>query len=200
VEFARAKAVRDNICYNYYTMLNFILNLLVKIDQPKKVDAMIVLGGDLSGRRTNKAIEMYKRGFLSDGPLITTGGPFDSNKPDDTWADWIAKNLIEAEIPKNQVVPQNKSTTTDEDIEFSKELLKKYQSTMLITSYWHTQRSLFYIRKYLPKLDVISCPSYDIPKKWWKDAESRKTIIREYMKWIYILLFDFKEVLRQLFF
>ncbi|MBR5382506.1 MAG: YdcF family protein [Clostridia bacterium] len=97
--------------------------------------------------RLDKAIEVYRKD-PTPPMLIPSGGQGSDEAVSE--AEAMAKYLMDKGIPADKILLENHSTTTMENLKYSKEIIdaqegRKY--TVLVTSNYHVYRALRYCRK-----------------------------------------------------
>ncbi|MDB6213974.1 YdcF family protein [Gemella haemolysans] len=161
--------------YLVSSVLNFI-NIL-----PRKIDYVVVLGAGLIGERVTpllasrirKGIKVYK-----DNPgskLIMSGG----QGPDEVVSEAFAmKNYaLEQGINENDIILEDKSTSTEENIIFSKKFIPADKSFAVVTNYYHVYRALVQARTL-----GFRCIGYGAPTKFYF---SLNAFIREFIGYLY---------------
>ena len=151
-------------------------------DEVTKTDAIVVLTGGRN--RIKEALRLLDAG-LSDKLLISG----------------VEKNISLEEISQEQhlqipakgdVQLENNSTNTVENAKESDEWIRKnnISSIRLVTSKYHTPRSLeeFYSKN--PALKIIPHPVFSnfVRKRWWRSFHSFYLIASEYNKFLYVFL------------
>ena len=123
--------------------------------------------------RLDKAVEVY-RSDPSPTVLIPSGG----QGPDETIseAEAMERYLLSKGIPEKDIIREDRSTSTMENLRFSKEIIdsregRKY--TALVTSNYHVYRALRYCRKIGLKCTGIGS---HVAFYYWPSA-----LIREYI-------------------
>lgn len=166
-----------------------------KLPVNKDIDYIIVLGSGLIGDRVppllksrlDKGIEIYnqqiKRG--NDCKIIVSGG----QGPDElvSEASAMGKYLLSQGINENDVILEDKSTTTYENMKFSKRIMDKSSkyNSIFITNNYHVFRASIFARKVGLKSNGVGAPTafYFLPS----------ALIREFIailvvyKWISII-------------
>ncbi len=117
-------------------------------------DCVIVLGAGIKGDRVtlplkmrlDKAIE-YSRSN-SDAVIVVSGGQGFQETVTEAYA--MEKYLVEQGVSKDKIIKEERATSTQENMRFSKELLDKrfnedYKS-VIITNNFHIYRSVYYAR------------------------------------------------------
>ena len=161
--------------YLVSSVLNFI-NIL-----PRKIDYVVVLGAGLIGERVTpllasrikKGIKVYK-----DNPgskLIMSGG----QGPDEVVSEAFAmKNYaLEQGVDEKYIILEDKSTSTEENIIFSKKFIPADKSFAVVTNYYHVYRALVQARTL-----GFRCIGYGAPTKFYF---SLNAFIREFIGYLY---------------
>ena len=147
--------IRKKHLFKFSFILIICLTMIIEINIfykgysviPEKADVIIVLGCSVWGdtpsptlqQRINKAYQLYKEGYA--GKLIASGSKgYGENLYEATV---IKKQLVRLGVPEENIIEETKSTNTRENLTFSKEIMKKYkfQSSLIITNYFHIYRS-----------------------------------------------------------
>jgi len=127
-------------------------------------DAIVLLGGG-QGDRPPRAAELYKGGFA---PRIIVTGAGDIT--------WNCQQLIAAGVPKEAIELEPNAKTTRENALFTMGLIRAQDArrdalgpmrnapgvarVILVTSWYHSRRSLRTFQHYAPDIQFYSCPSY----------------------------------------
>ena len=161
--------------YLVSSVLNFI-NIL-----PRKIDYVVVLGAGLIGERVTpllasrirKGIKVYK-----DNPgskLIMSGG----QGPDEVVSEAFAmKNYsLEQGVDEKDIILEDKSTSTEENIIFSKKFIPADKSFAVVTNYYHVYRALVQARTL-----GFRCIGYGAPTRFYF---SLNAFIREFIGYLY---------------
>lgn len=171
-----------------YCLLN-LGSFLVVSDDLEKSDAIVVFSGD-NGVRTEVGVELLKEGYGE--YLILSGGKV---YDDVTMAELMKNHAIKLGVDENKILIDDKSLTTYENAEFTKEIMEKnnFKSLIVVTSDYHTRRSKLTMEKSLEdtlidgqNVEVIVTPSKEeeFNIKWWTSGNSILLIISEYLKLI----------------
>ncbi|HFI0513213.1 TPA: YdcF family protein [Streptococcus suis] len=160
-----------------YTTSSFInlVNLF-----PGKLDYVVVLGAGLIGdkvtpllaSRIEKGIAIYQK--QPGCKLIMSGG----QGPDEIIAEGqaMANYALEQGIPAEDIVIENQSTNTEENLKFSYALMKPGSRFALVTNYYHVFRALLLARKL-----KIKCIGYGARTKFYF---SLNAFIREFVGYL----------------
>lgn len=164
------------LIFMFYTLFLHI------IPRKKDFDYVIIHGAGLLGGervskllmdRLDKAIEVYRQDPTSP-KLIPSGG----KGPDETIseAEAMKRYLISRGIPESDIIPEDQSTTTLENLQFSKRILESREGrkyTALVSSNYHVFRALRYCREIGLKCTGIGS---HVALYFWPSA-----LIREYI-------------------
>ena len=162
----------------------------VEIDDTEKYDAALVLGcsvREILASRTNKALNLYLRGIVK--KIYLSGGVGKTSKyKDRTEADVMKEILVSYGVPESDIIIEDKSTTTYENMVNTLELIKNDLGNdgklVLVTSHFHQKRSKAMIEKMLKDINctckIYSCGTDDgqYGLKTWKDSADSQKMIR----------------------
>ena len=162
--------------FGYTPFSNFLLNKIEDFIKPSKypvqqLTGVIILGGSFdleleskernevllnsSAERLTKALEIYKK---NPRLLILFSGASNKIKPIG-WSesDMAKKFFLEQGVRVDNLIFENKSRNTFENISYSKDIIKNNKGTWgLITSAYHIPRSYFAFKKQGLVLEPIS--------------------------------------------
>ena len=160
-----------------YTTSSFVnlVNLF-----PGKLDYVVVLGAGLIGdqvtpllaSRIDKGIAIYQK--QPGCKLIMSGG----QGPDEIIAEGqaMANYALEKGVPAEDILIENQSTNTEENLKFSYALMKPGSRFALVTNYYHVFRALLLARKL-----KIKCIGYGARTKFYF---SLNAFIREFVGYL----------------
>ncbi len=144
------------------------------VDSGKGVTAevIVVLGGGVE--RPVRAAELFK---AHAAPRILISGEGD---------DEIYRQILIANgVPAKAIEVENKSTTTQENAEFSAKILgtEKIYSAILVTSWYHARRAAKTFEHYAPEMKLYSRPAYyGFDSADWKKTGVGKRLRLEFVK------------------
>lgn len=123
--------------------------------KPKPCDALFVFGGTHSGHWT-KATDAYQKGYVN--KIIVTGGRSLTGTAHEDWtgeteASVICHHLLEAGVPKDAIVFEDKSTNSLENVLYAKNVFD-FDSirTLMVVCKSHTAgRQMRTLAQHLPK-------------------------------------------------
>lgn len=172
------------VLYVSVSFLIFMIYSLFLMIIPRKTDfdyliihgAGLIDGNKVSkllSQRLDKAIEVYKKD-PTPTIMIPSGGKGGNETVSEARA--MADYLIEKGIPEDRIVLEDKSTTTLENIEYSKAIIDELgggRYIALVTSNYHVYRALRYSRRLGMKCTGIGS---HVAFYYWPSA-----LIREYI-------------------
>ena len=136
-------------------------------------DVIIVLGGG-SHERPLRAAELFKQ-HAAPRIILTGVGDDQINR----------RLLLAAGVPASAIQVEGKSTTTQENAEFTLKLLRaeNLHSAILVTSWYHSRRSLKTFEHYAPDLKFYSRPAYfAFAREDWTRLGINKRMRLEFLK------------------
>ena len=174
VGFLVSYAIIISMLYTTSSFINLV-NLF-----PGKLDYVVVLGAGLIGdkvtpllaSRIEKGIAIYQKHPSS--KLIMSGG----QGPDEIMAEGqaMANYVLEKGVPAEDILIENQSTNTEENLKFSYALMKPGSRFALVTNYYHVFRALLLARKL-----KIKCIGYGARTKFYF---SLNAFIREFVGYV----------------
>ena len=134
-----------------------------KIDEKAPSDVAIVLGASVwedgvspvYRERINHAITLYEDGFVD--YIILTGGFGEGSYKSDSQ---VAKEYALSQgVPEERILTEEKSTITEENLEFSKEIMveNNLETAIIVSDPLHMKRSLLMAEDY--NINAISSPT-----------------------------------------
>ncbi len=163
-------------------------------DELKPADVIVILAGE-EKERVEFGAKLYKEGWARKDKIIMAGGPLVWKY---TWASLMKQHAIALGVPKEAILLEDKSKSTEEDAIFTRDIMKqyKYKSCILVTSPYHSKRAIKIFRKILgDEIKVISYPvetSWFSFNKWWERRRDRAIVLDEYSKFMWLWIFGIK--------
>ena len=161
-------------------------------DTGGKADCIIVLGSIKAGKyRVPVAAQAYKAGRAD--KLLLCGGKL-RDFPDGQYseAEHMRKAAIALGISGEDIILENKSLNTVENIQFATEILQQsmglntLHTVLLVTTAYHMRRSLAITRNLFPEhIKVLPCPANDTNTRrdnWMNTPVGTKRAKEEAMK------------------
>ncbi|WP_235848472.1 YdcF family protein [Litchfieldia alkalitelluris] len=162
----------------YVVYLQFNMYIATKQEIPKNADYMIILGARVKGTTPSLSLQ-YRidaaEKYLKNNPktiAVASGGQ--GNGEDISEAESIKRELVKSGINESRILIEDQSTSTNENIMFSKDLLTVGMKTgVVVTNDYHLFRAKLIGSDY--DLELVG-----IPAKTPKIAIP-KSYIREYL-------------------
>lgn len=148
----------------------------------KKLEYIVVLGAGLNGdkvtpllaSRINKGIKLYRKNRFS--KIIMSGGQGSDEMISEAQA--MANYAVEMGVRKEDIILEDQSTNTEENILFSANLIPKDSKIAIVTNHYHLFRALLFAKKL-----GVSCIGYGARTKFYF---SLNAFIREFIGYIYL--------------
>jgi len=166
----------------------------LRIDNPpQKVDAIVVFGagvgetgnpGKSTIERARYAAELYKRGY-ADKIIFSSGYAYTYND-----AENMRLFAISMDVPKRDIILEQKANNAYENVVFSKEILDKndWHSVLVVSSPYNMRRVSMVFNKWCKEIEIFYTP---VKKSQFYDridkikVEQIKAIIHEYLGILY---------------
>jgi uncharacterized SAM-binding protein YcdF (DUF218 family) len=141
-------------------------------DESAPADCIIVLGAGTDGKtpnpvfleRLNHAITLYREGYAD--TILLTGGYSPGNARSDAA---IAGLWLESQgIPAEAILLEEKSTITQENLQFSKEIMDSHDlsTAILVSDPLHMKRSMMMAKDY--EIEAVSSPTPTTRYQTWR--------------------------------
>lgn len=173
-----------SIFYIIFIMVMYTLTSwlnLININT-KKLNYVVVLGAGLLGKkvapllasRINRGIEIYHKN--PDSKLIMSGGQGPDEEIPESHA--MAAYAEEHGVPKSDIIIEDRSKTTNQNLKFSHQLMKPNSTFCIVTNSYHVYRALV-----LAKRQGLQCIGYGAKTKWYFTLNA---FIREFIAYLVI--------------
>ena len=165
--------------------------LIYKKDELKPADVIVVLAGE-QVERVEYGVKLFNDGWARKDRIIMAGGPVVWKY---SWASLMKEHAESLGVPGETILLEDQSKSTEEDAKFTKNILMKkgYKSIILVTSPYHSKRASMIFGRILGKdIKIINAPaekswfSFD---DWWKRRRDRSTVLSEFSKFTWLLIF-----------
>lgn len=149
-----------------------------------EADVLVVLAGD-TGDRVEHAVRLWKEGKAP--LLLMSGGDFGGT----TWAEIMRQQALRLGVPDSTILIQDRSTSTTEDARLTASVLESHglRRICLVTSTYHSRRSLRAFRRALPEGYVLSVdpvtPAWCRDRPWWRSDLGRSVVFIEWVKTVW---------------
>jgi uncharacterized SAM-binding protein YcdF (DUF218 family) len=174
------------LTYISFLFLCFLVYAFVysRVRSSRKVDFVVVLGSGLIGSRVppllasrlDRAQQVYERALRKGrSPLLVTSGGQGPNE-DLPESHAMAAYLVERGVPDEQILREDKSTTTWENLSFSRDLmagLRPEYRCLIVTNNFHAFRAALTARKAKVNGQVIGSPT---AAYYWPTATIREFV------------------------
>lgn len=141
-------------------------------DETAPADCIIVLGAGTDGitpnavfrERLNHAVTLYERGFAD--TIILTGGLTPGNQNSDAFI--AGQYLLEQGIPADDILLEERSTITQENLEFARKIMESndLSTAILVSDPLHMKRSMLMANDY--EIEALSSPTPTTMYRTWK--------------------------------
>ncbi len=170
------------------------------VDKPlERADAILVLAGSsVYLERTNRAAEFYQQGIA---PVVVLtddgekGGWSRTEQRNPPFVELARKNLINQGVPVENIeiiVPNGSGTIYEARIFREKAHEMNWKSVLLVTSAYHTRRTLWTFEKESAdqtiEIGIASAPvgwQTPSPNYWWLTVRGWNSVAGEYVKSVY---------------
>ena len=162
-----------------YTLTSWLNLINIHI---KKLNYVVVLGAGLIGKkvtpllasRIDRGIEIYHKNPGS--KLIMSGGQGPDEEIPESHA--MAAYAEEHGVPKSDIIIEDRSMTTNQNIKFSHQLMAPNSTLCIVTNSYHVYRALV-----LAKRQGLKCIGYGAKTKWYFTLNA---FIREFIAYLVI--------------
>ncbi len=172
-----------------------IAGILNSPDQPRKADAIVVLGADLS--RVLEAADLYKSGFAT---RVLLSDPirerrFERLEQEGVRIPWF--EIAGRELLRRHGVPDDAIATFGHRLKSTAEEARtlatahpQLKSILLVSSPYHVYRARLIFRDALQDVAVIGIGSRyeEFPAAWWRENESARHALMETFKLMFYLV------------
>ena len=158
--------------------------------EPERSDLILVFGS-AKNLRINKAIDLYQKKFAP--KIMTTGAAPHWKSSDISEGDRVAQYAINHGIPESDIIVENRSIATPDNVKRSIDMLEKMNwqphRIVMVTSEFNARRAHMDLYKFTPwevQIYAVSPePSEELNKhNWIKTERGRRIILNEYAKLI----------------
>jgi len=164
-----------------------ITNYIFLDSEPEKADLILVFGTQHE-EPILKVKELYDRGFAS--RILISGGVNRTTKENEALR--IKKSLLALGIDNKDIILEDKSTNTLENVVFSLQViedtigLKNVKKIIIIVKCYHARRALMTLKKHFPKSIKIIPVAYKIfgldKNNWYLKEKGIEKVTGEWQK------------------
>ena len=163
--------------------LGWMGHFLVQAEAPSQADVVVVLAGDYSGNRIEKAAELVRAKYA---PLVLVSGPWEMYGQNE--AHLAIAYVVKKGYPEAWFRPVlHQSDSTRDEASALREVFQreKYRKVLVVTSDFHTRRAGLILRRVIHETEIhmvaAPTPNFD-PGHWWGSRPGRKTMFQEWTK------------------
>jgi len=158
------------------------------MDQPARADVIVVLAGDRNDRRFFRGLELLHQGYAPRMLVDANSDMIFFGRTPTVLEDQLIRSL-NLNVDQVQVCP-TQGDSTDEETRYVALCLHTDQisSALLVTSDFHTRRTISIFKHRLPKYrwSVAACQDDSVFRQnWWQRREWAKTAFMEWTKLIW---------------
>lgn len=173
----------------YTPLLEYLAAPLIIKDKPRRTQAVVVLSGgwETAERLGKSTLERYKYGIklFQDGyaPLLIFSGGNLEDRPAE--ADQMAETALADGFPYQALISENSSSTTWENVLFTKKILKEknIKQIILVTSPYHMRRSKMMFEAKNVKVIALPVPDSELyTAGGTRRLTLTKVVLLEYLK------------------
>lgn len=158
--------------------------LYARKDETCRADTAIVLGAaayngevsDVYRERLDHAVLLYEKGYID--KIIVTGGTAEGNSVSDARA--AADYLLTTEIPERDILLEEQSAITQENVEYAKMIMEEnsLSTALIVSDPLHMKRAMLLAKD--AGIDCYSSPTQTSRYKTWKTKipfTARETVL-----------------------
>jgi len=193
------------LAFFVFILLSHGASFLVTKDNINDVDngVIVLLMGSIADRSLGAA-ELFKKGHVNKIIMVRSPSPGTERLESigihlEDISEISKRVLIELGVSEDNIIilPGNTKSTKDEAIAVKK-YCKNYgnfNAILLVTSKYHSSRSKYIFKQILKGTDKVIY-SYPTPydkfetKDWYRNRDSAKQVVYEYIKWFYFILIE----------
>lgn len=152
-----------------------------------KSDAIVVVSGGDTDKRTDAGVQLFHEGWAP--TLILVGAAADQGTSN---ASVMRMRAVNAGVPMAQTLVEEKSANTQQNAEFLKPLAdsRDIKSMILVSSPYHTRRvKTTFGKVFGPDYQFIAQPAKDSKwarSTWWKNRDTTNLTLNELEKTLYV--------------
>lgn len=167
---------------------------LLVVDQPGHADLIVVLAGDRGDTRFEHALELLRAGYAQD-LILDAPDWVKYGRSDADYAAEFVRRAAPDRAGHVHVCQFTGDSTVQELSEIAPclhRLAPAARTAIVVTSAYHTRRSLAVARQVLPQYawTAGAAPDPDFNVTWWKKREWAKTTLTEWQKLLWWTLAD----------
>jgi len=172
----------------------FYENLLIFSESSAPADVIIVLGGGVvpdlkilpwqAQERVRTAVDLYQAGYADQ--IIVSGGEVKGQGY--TESQFLREYAESLGVPPENIIEENRSTSTYENAAYSQQVMQEqgWQTALLVTSSYHSQRACRVFKKQGVSLACIAAPiDPAYARNYFRKLNEFFSVTREYGAVVY---------------
>ncbi|MGB9598478.1 MAG: YdcF family protein [Minisyncoccales bacterium] len=167
---------------------------------PQKADLALVFG-TRHQEAINKVYELYRDGLVP--KILISGGRNRINCKNEALE--MSNKLIQLGVKNDEIILEDKSTNSLENVLFSKQVIgekigfEKIRKIIAVVKHYHSRRALMTLKKHFPNNIELTPVTYEIygfkQENWFKNKVGREKVLDEWKKIPkYLLKGDIEEI------
>jgi uncharacterized SAM-binding protein YcdF (DUF218 family) len=154
---------------------------------PQKADLALVFG-TRHPEAINKVYELYRDRLIP--KILVSGGLNRVNGENE--AKEMSQKLIELGVEKEDIILEDQSINSLENVLFSKKVIEEkigfnnIKKIIAVVKHYHSRRALMTLKRHFPKTVVLIPVTYDIygfdKDNWFEDASGKEKVMDEWDK------------------
>ncbi len=164
-----------------------ITNYIFLESNPQQADLALVFG-TRHQESINKTYELYQGKFIN--KILVSGGINKVTGKNEAWE--MSKKLIDLGVKQQDIILEDRSTNSLENVLFSKEIIDRkigfnnIKKIIAVVKHYHSRRALMTLKKYFPKTIELLSVSYEVynftKENWSKSGIGREKVMSEWKK------------------
>lgn len=154
---------------------------------PQKADLALVFG-TRHQEAINSVYELYRIGLVS--KILVSGGQNRITGKNEALE--MSKELVKSGVKENDIILENQSTNSLENVLFSKRVIEEkigfnnIKKIIAVVKHYHSRRALMTLKKYFPKNIKLIPVTYEIhgftENNWFDSKNSKEKVLGEWNK------------------
>jgi uncharacterized SAM-binding protein YcdF (DUF218 family) len=167
--------------------INEITNYIFVNSKPQRVDLALVFG-TRHEEAIKKVYELYIDNYVD--KILVSGGI--NSVSGENEAELMRKKLIELGVKPGNIIVENKSTNSLENVLFSKDIIcremgfNNIKKIIAVVKHYHSRRAIMTLKKHFPKTVDLLPIAYEIygftKDNWFEKEVGREKVMSEWEK------------------
>ncbi|HVM76841.1 MAG TPA: YdcF family protein, partial [Candidatus Paceibacterota bacterium] len=158
-----------------------ITNYVFLKSSPQKADLAFVFG-TREQEATNKAYELYQNKYVN--KILISGGI--NRITGENEAGVMSKKLLSLGVKKEDILLENRSTNSLENVLFSREVIdrelgfRNVKKVIAVVKHYHSRRALMTLKKHFPRTAELIPVTYEVygftKSDWFKSRKGKEKV------------------------